>query len=200
MMVEDSDLVHLTEFSRVIRARIAREFGDRMSDTAPLDHIDDRIVWELSRDGRLTNKELAERVGIAPSTCLARVRALQHRGALRSFHASPDWAKLGFPLQAIVAVRLQAQARGEISGYARRVITLPNVLDVFFMGGTDDFLIHVACVSTAQLRDFVAQELSMDPAVASTQTSVVFDHLKGIEHLDAGGSWAQARAAGDPVL
>ncbi|MCU1524061.1 MAG: AsnC family transcriptional regulator [Microbacteriaceae bacterium] len=92
---------------------------------------------------------------------------------LRSYHAHPDWAALGLPIQAIVAIRLKAQARGVIDTYARRVITLPNVLNVFFLGGADDFLIYVACASTAKLRDFVAQQLSMDNSVASTQTNIV---------------------------
>ena len=64
---------------------------------------------------------------------------------------------------------------------------------VFFLGGADDFFIHVACSSTAQLRDFVAQQLSMDASVAMTQTNIVFDHLEGIEHMRPGTGWAQAR-------
>ncbi len=158
-----------------------------------IDEIDERIVWELCREGRLPNKELAERVGLAPSTCLMRVRALQQNGVLRAFHAQPDWASLGLPIEAIVAVRLKAQARAEIKTYAQRVITLPNVLNVFFLGGGDDFLIHVACTSTGQLRDFVASELSMDNSVASTQTNIVFDHLIGVDNMQPGGSWSALR-------
>lgn len=162
---------------------------------ATIDEIDERIVWELCRDGRLPNKDLAERVGIAPSTCLTRVRVLQASGVLRSFHAQPDWASLGLPIEAIVAVRLKAQARAQITTYAQRVITLPNVLNVFFLGGADDFHIHVACSSTGQLRDFVATELSLDTSVASTQTNIIFDHLIGVEHMHPGGSWGEVRDA-----
>lgn len=161
-----------------------------------LDETDEQIVWELTRNARLSNKELAERVGVAPSTCLVRVRALQDQGVLRSFHAQPDLGALGLPIEAIVAVRLKAQARAQINTYARRVVTLPNVLNVFFLGGADDFLIHVACTSTAQLRDFVAAELSMDDSVASTQTNIVFDHLLGVEHMAPNGRWRDVRSAG----
>jgi DNA-binding Lrp family transcriptional regulator len=160
-----------------------------------IDEIDERIVWELCREARLPNKELAERVGIAPSTCLVRVRALVESGVLRGFHAQPDWAALGLPIEAIVAVRLKAQARAQIKTYAQRVVTLPNVLNVFFLGGTDDFHIHVACTSTGQLRDFVATELSMDSSVASTQTNIIFDHLIGVQNMASGGSWADVRQA-----
>jgi len=164
-----------------------------------IDDIDERIVWELCRNARMSNKDLAERVGIAPSTCLARVRTLHETGVLGSYHAHPDWAALGLSVEAIVAVRLKAQARGEIKSYAQRVITLPNVLNVFFLGGADDFLIHVACSSTRQLRDFVAQELSMDNSVASTQTNIVFDHLNGLEHMEEQGSWGNVREGTPPL-
>ncbi|MCU1529939.1 MAG: AsnC family transcriptional regulator [Frondihabitans sp.] len=163
-----------------------------------LDALDEHIVWELTRNARLSNKELADRVGLAPSTCLVRVRALHEAGVIRSYHAHPDWAALGLSVEAIVAVRLRAQARGEIETYAQRVITLPNVINVFFLGGADDFFIHVACASTAQLRDFVAQQLSMDTSVASTQTNIVFDHLSGIEHMGPGTGWADARRSRGP--
>ena len=169
---------------------------DSSLDPAPdFDEIDDRIVWELARNARLSNKDLAERVGLAPSTCLMRVRSLEQRRVIHSYHAHPNWAALGLSVEAIVAVRLRAQARGDIDTYAKRVITLPNVLNVFFLGGADDFLIHVACTTTAQLRDFVAQELSMDTSVASTQTNIVFDHLRGLEHMQESSGWAEARAA-----
>lgn len=76
-----------------------------------------------------------------------------------------------------MSVRLRPQSRGDIKSYATRIIRLPNVLNVFFIGGPDDFLVHVACTGTEQLRDFVAHSLSSDLAVASTQTHIVFDHL-----------------------
>ncbi|WP_201299469.1 Lrp/AsnC family transcriptional regulator [Aeromicrobium sp. 9AM] len=155
----------------------------------PLDAFDERIVWELARNSRVTNKYLSEVLGIAQSTCLTRIRNLHKRGVLRSHHAHPDWGLLGLPLQAMVAVRLKAQARKEVSTYARRVIRLPNVLDVFQVGGSEDFLVHVACTSSHQLRRFIAEELSMDDAVASTQTNLVFEHLNGLEHMNETGSW-----------
>lgn len=152
-----------------------------------LDALDEAILWELMRDARITNAALAARLHVAPSTTHTRVRALQDAGVIRSAHIEVDYAALGLDVQGIVSVRLRAQARPQIRTYAAKVVQLPNVLSVFFVGGSIDFLIHVACTSTAQLRDFVAMELSMDPAVASTETNVVFDHLIGVEHLGEGG-------------
>ncbi|WP_062464946.1 Lrp/AsnC family transcriptional regulator [Demequina soli] len=152
-----------------------------------LDELDERILWELMRDARIPNAALAARLHVAPSTTHTRVRALREAGVIKSAHVEVDYEALGLDVQGIVSVRLRAQARPQIKSYAAKVIQLPNVLSVFFVGGTIDFLIHVACTSTAQLRDFVASELSMDPAVASTETNIVFDHLIGQEHLGAGG-------------
>ncbi len=152
-----------------------------------LDELDEKILWELMRDARIPNAALAARLHVAPSTTHGRVKALREAGVIKSAHIEVDYEALGLDVQGIVSVRLRAQARPQIKSYAAKVIQLPNVLSVFFVGGTIDFLIHVACTSTAQLRDFVATELSMDPAVASTETNIVFDHLIGQEHLGSGG-------------
>jgi DNA-binding Lrp family transcriptional regulator len=161
-----------------------------------LDELDERILWELSRDARLSNAALAERIGVAPSTTLTRVRALRSEGVLRSTHAEIDYRAVGLPLQAIVAVRLQAQARPAVQTYAEQIVALPNVLNIFFLGGQTDFLIHVVTSSPEQLREFVATRLSMDPAVAYTETQIVFDWHRGLEHRAADGGFAELR--GDP--
>lgn len=147
-----------------------------------LDELDERILTELMRDARLSNTALAARLHVAPSTTHARVKALRDAGVIRSSHVEIDFARLGMSVQGLVSVRLRAQARPQIKSYAAKVAQLPNVVSVFFMGGQVDFLIHIACTSTAQLREFVANHLSMDPVVASTETNIVFDHLIGAEH------------------
>src|SRR5512146_1209457 len=131
-----------------------------------LDDIDRRIVHELARDARLPNNALADKVGIAPSTCLGRVRSLRERGVIRGYHADVDPAALGRPLQAMIAVRLQSHARGRIRAFVAEVAGLPEVLNVFFLAGKDDFLLHVAAASTATLRDFVETLSSHEDARA----------------------------------
>lgn len=160
-----------------------------------LDALDERILWELIKDARISNAALAERLHVSASTTHARVKALRDAGIIKSSHIEVDFEALGMTVQGLVSVRLRAQARPEIRTYARKVIQLPNVLSVYFVGGAVDFLIHVACTSTTQLRDFVANHLSMDPAVASTETQIVFDHLIGAEHKrGADGLAAMKRA------
>jgi DNA-binding Lrp family transcriptional regulator len=147
------------------------------SSSGELDEIDEIIVRELARDARIANNALAERVGIAPSTCLGRVRSLRERGVIRGYHADVDPAALGRPLQAMIAVRLQSHARGRIRGFVAGVATLPEVLNVFFLAGKDDFLLHVAATSTSGLRDLV-ERLSANSDIAYTETSLIFEHVR----------------------
>jgi DNA-binding Lrp family transcriptional regulator len=171
----------------------------RRSDSArltSLDRLDEQILWELSRDARIPNVELARRLHVAPSTTLARVRALRDSGVLVSAHAQVDWAAVGLAIQAVIAVRLRAEGRGHALEFSQRVVEYPSVVNLFYIGGAEDFLIHVACTSTAQLRDFVTNKLSMDPSVASTQTHIVFDHLVGAQHHDTIAGFTAMR---DPI-
>jgi DNA-binding Lrp family transcriptional regulator len=160
-----------------------------------LDELDEQILWALVKDARTPNNALAEQLGVSPSTTLTRMRALREAGILRSSHAEIDATAVGLHIQALVFVRLRPQARPEIKSYSQRVILLPNVLDIYFLGGEDDFLIHVACTSTDQLRGFVATKLSMDPAVASTRTQIVFEHLIGAQHRAHVNSFDELRAS-----
>ena len=144
---------------------------------AALDDIDTRIVTLLTADGRMTNAELAARLGVAPSTAHARLRALIDRGVITGFHASVDERMLGAGLQAVIGVSLRPSARREsIVAFAERVRALPQVIQVFFLGGDDDFLLHIAVADSSQLREFVLEHLSAQSSVASTRTNIVFDY------------------------
>src|SRR4051794_29914355 len=141
-----------------------------------LDDIDRRLLSELERDGRMSNKELAAAAGIAPSTCHARIRALRDSGVLRGFHAQVDPEAVGRGLQAMIAVRLQAAARARLAEVAHRLALRPEVRDVYLLAGVDDVLVHVAVRDSPELRRFVLEHLSTRPEVAHTQTSLVFEH------------------------
>lgn len=128
-------------------------------------------------DARIPNNVLAAKAGIAPSTCLGRVRALRDAGIIRGFHASVDLEALGLLVYALISVRVNSQARNKMLAIAQRLKALPNVQSVFLLAGDQDFLVHVACGSPKELRDFIAVHLASDPAIANTQTNLVFDHL-----------------------
>ncbi len=144
-----------------------------------LDETDHEILRVLAADARTPNNVLAAHVGLAASTCLMRVRRLQDTGVIRGFHADLAPEALGRPLQAIVSVRLQPNARPGIGSFARRFAALPGVLNVFFLAGVDDFQIHLAARSADDLRDFVVRNLSASRDVASTETNLIFEHITG---------------------
>lgn len=125
----------------------------------------------------MPNNALAATVGIAPSTCLGRVRVLREAGVIRGFHADVDPAALGRGLQAMISVRMLAGARGGLAAFAQAIAERPEVLDVYFVAGANDFLIHVAVLDTATLRAFVVDQLSVRPELAMTETSLIFEHL-----------------------
>jgi len=144
-----------------------------------LDALDAAIVLQLQDDARIANNVLAARLGIAPSTCHGRVRSLFERGIIRGVHAEVDQSRIGRPLQAMISVRLRPHARGHLTSFAQTMAELPEVLNVFFLAGADDFLVHVATQGSDQLREFVVNHLSSSQDVAMTETSLIFDHLRG---------------------
>jgi len=144
-----------------------------------LDSVDVALVRELVRDGRRPNNVLAQRAGVAASTALARVRMLVQRGVIRGIHADVDPARVGRPVEAIIALRLRTHDATHVLGFARRVSALPEVLQVFHVSGGDDFLVHVAVTDTEALRDFALDSLTSDPTVAHAETHLVFEHRRG---------------------
>ncbi len=140
----------------------------------------DRAILELvAADARITNQRVAERIGIAPSTALARLRSLRERDVIRGFHAEIDLAALGRPLQALIAVRLTVHAREQIDAFTTAVRELPGVLMVFHLSGVNDYLVWVAAADAQDLREFVVDHLATHPAVARAETSLIYEHQRG---------------------
>lgn len=144
-----------------------------------VDAIDRAMLELLAQDARITNQRLAERVGIAPSTAIARLRALRERGVIRGFHAEVDLAALGRPLQALIAVRLAVHNRDQIDDFTRAVRELPGVLMVFHLTGVTDYLVWVAAADAQDLREFVVDHLATHPSVAHAETSLIYEHRRG---------------------
>ena len=144
-----------------------------------MDDVDRRILAALHSDARMPNNALAELVGIAASTCHGRVRRLQELGVIRGFYADIDPAAIGLHLQAMISVSLQSNARGRIHSFIQQIRHKPQVMDIYFLAGADDFILHVAARDTDDLRSFVVENLNADSDVAGTQTSLIFEHLRG---------------------
>jgi DNA-binding Lrp family transcriptional regulator len=143
-----------------------------------VDELDSAIVAALQSDGRRSNRDLAQMLGVAPSTTLERVRALRARGVITGIHASTDMAKMGRPVKAMITVRLRPQSREIVQGFRDFVIALPETLQVFVTTGAEDLLVLVAVESTEALRDFVLDSLTKRREVAGVRTEVVFDHVQ----------------------
>lgn len=147
--------------------------------TASLDETDLAILAALSKHAEVTNKALAHRLGLAESTCAHRVRSLHDRGIIRDTRIRLDEAALGFPLQAIIKVRLANHTGEKVTALFDALATMPRVLQVFHVAGVDDFLVHVAVQDAAALRDIVLEHITVHPVVRGTETQLVFELRDG---------------------
>ena len=147
-----------------------------MTDFSELDRIDFDILGLLQKNARMTNKDIANLVGVAPSTCLERVRKLIGAGVIRGFHADVDPAALGVALQAIIAVRLRQHLRNMVDSFHDHMISLPEVRGVFHITGSDDYLVHVAVKDSNHLRDLALDSFTTRPEVDHIQTRLIFEY------------------------
>lgn len=149
-----------------------------MSAKRPLDRIDVGIIEALQNDGRLSNKELAARVGLAPSSCLERTRRLQRDGVLTGFHATVSPEALGIGLQAIVSVELADQSKGAIDSFMAAMADVAEVVALFNLAGQTDYVLHVVARDTAHLRSTVMEGIAVRPDVARYRTHLVFEQWR----------------------
>ncbi|MBH0099870.1 Lrp/AsnC family transcriptional regulator [Salinibacterium sp. NSLL150] len=150
-----------------------------------LDPIDTKILALLSRDARISNAAVASTVGIAASTAHTRIKSLFDRGLITGFHAALNHEKLGRGLQAIIGVSLRPGARQEsIQAFTEEIRRLPEVIQLFFVGGGDDFLVHIAVENSSKVRLFVVDHLSARHSVASTNTSMIFEYHRNAVATD----------------
>ncbi len=149
-----------------------------MSNQAQLDRIDRGIIAALQNNARLSNKELAARVGLAPSSCLERVRRLRSRGVLGEAHTVAAPEALGVGVQALVAVDLYHQSADAITAFDRSLRARSEVIAFFNVSGRHDYLVHVACRDTAHLRQLMLDAFTGVEAVRYHETSLIFDRYR----------------------
>jgi len=142
-----------------------------------LDRFDLAILAELRRNARISNKRLADTVGLAPSTCLERVRRLLDLDVLEGFHADVDLTALGMRMQAMIAVRMSEHSRELVDSFRSYVLTLPEVLRLYHVAGADDFLVHVAVRDAQHLRDLALDAFTTRREVDRIETRLIFDHM-----------------------
>lgn len=146
---------------------------------AVLDELDLEILAALSESADITNKALSTRLGLAESTCAHRVRSLRTRGIIRDTRIRLDEAALGYPLQAMIKVRLANHTGAKVNALFDALVEIPRVLQVFHVAGVDDFLVHVAVQDASALRDIVLEHITVHPVVRGTETQLVFELRDG---------------------
>jgi len=141
--------------------------------TSKLDEIDRKILAELQADGRMTNVELAKRVGISAPPCLRRVRTLEEAGYIRGYHADVNPRELGFEVQVFAMVRLHSQAEADLSAFERRCKAWPLVRECHMLNGEIDFVLKCAAPDLSTFQNFLTGQLTAAENVASVKTSLV---------------------------
>jgi DNA-binding Lrp family transcriptional regulator len=151
-----------------------------------MDELDTEIVRLLQTDARLSNRELARRLGVAPSTCLERVRALTRRGVIRGYHADINPAALNRGVQALVSLQLRPLSRTVIDTFKSHASEMPEVISVFVVAGGDDMVLHVGVQDLDHLHAFLLDRLSKRREIAGFRTSVIFQHVhnRALSRLD----------------
>lgn len=143
-----------------------------------LDPIDRKILAELQADGRMTNVELAKRVGISAPPCLRRVRTLEDAGYIRGYHADVDSRELGFEVQVFAMVGLVSQAEADLSAFEDRCRNWPLVRECHMLNGEVDFILKCVAPDLSTFQTFLTEELLKADNVASVKTSLVIRGAK----------------------
>jgi DNA-binding Lrp family transcriptional regulator len=146
--------------------------------TSKLDPIDRQILAELQADGRMTNVELARRVGISAPPCLRRVRTLEEAGFIRGYHADVDARKLGFEVQVYAMVGLVGQAEADLRKFENRCRAWPLVRECHMLNGEVDFILKCVAPDLSTFQTFLTEELTAAENVASVKTSLVIRDAK----------------------
>ncbi|GAA2364761.1 Lrp/AsnC family transcriptional regulator [Saccharopolyspora halophila] len=148
-----------------------------MAESVELDSVDWWILEELQNDATLPNRTLAERVGLAPSSCLQRVRRLKDLGVITGSHIDVDPAATGLSLEAVVAVNVRPHTRQVVDQFREFVMAQPETRSVLHVSGQADFLVHVAVADTTHLQEFLVDKLAARTEVRNFTSSIVLEQL-----------------------
>jgi DNA-binding Lrp family transcriptional regulator len=151
-----------------------------MQQQRELDDTDRAILRALSADGAIANKALAGRLGLPESTCAYRVRALRAAGIVTGDRVTLDLAALGYPIQAVIKVRLGSHGAEHVNSLYDDLVRVPGVLEAIHVAGADDFHLHVAVESPEALRDLVLQHITIHRVVRQTETQLIFETRQGV--------------------
>lgn len=143
-----------------------------------LDRIDRQILALLQADGRMTNVDLADRVGLTAPPCLRRVRALEEMGAIRGYHAELDGTRLGYPITVFAMVSLKSQAEHDLTAFEEHVAGIPEVRECHMLNGEIDFILKIVAPDLRAFQEILTTHLTPAPNVASVKTSLTIRTAK----------------------
>ncbi len=143
-----------------------------------LDDIDLRILTILYENADITNKELALKIGIAPSTCLERVKRMKQNGVINNAFIDINFKSIGGNIEAIAAVTIQPYSEEIVNNLRDDLLKLPEIISLYHMGGNFDYLIHMSVKDSEHLRQFIFKKITSRDEVSTIQTSLVFEHCK----------------------
>jgi len=142
------------------------------------DRIDRQILALLQANGRMTNVDLAERVGLTAPPCLRRVRALEDSGAIRGYHAELDPAALGYPITVFAMVSLRSQAEADLRAFEDYVAAIPEVRECHMLSGEIDYILKLVASDVQAFQHMLVTQLTPAPNVASVKTSMTMRSAK----------------------
>jgi Lrp/AsnC family transcriptional regulator, leucine-responsive regulatory protein len=148
------------------------------------DELDRLILIELQEDARISNAELARRVQLSPPATLARIRRLEESGLIQGYTAILDRKLLGYDLMCFINVNLQVHNTEQLYAFRSAIRVIPRVLECHHTTGDYDYLLKVVARDTADLEDFLVNQLTPAPGVARIHTSVVLSETKSLSSLD----------------
>jgi len=145
---------------------------------ARLDATDWRILKELQANGRISNVELARKVGISPPPCLRRVRALEQAGMIAGYFGLLDEKIVGFEVIAFAMVALHSQSETDLRAFENRVLAWPLVRECYMLSGESDFLLKCVAPDLTAFQDFIIEDLTAAPNVGGVKTTLVLRRVK----------------------
>jgi DNA-binding Lrp family transcriptional regulator len=150
------------------------------------DAIDRRILSELQSDGRMTNVDLAAKVGLTAPPCLRRVRALEEDGIIEGYHAALSPARLGYTITVFAMVSLKSQAESDLRAFEDHVETLAQVRECHMLNGEIDFILKIVARDLQEFQSFLTTSLTTAPNVAGVKTSLTIRRSKYLPGVPVG--------------
>ena len=143
-----------------------------------LDATDLRILAELQAHGALSNVELARRVHLSPSPCLARVKALEHNGVIDRYVALANAAALGLGLNVFISISLKEQSKAALAEFEQRIAEHDEVMECYLMTGDSDYLMRVALPNIAALEKFILEQLTPISGIEKIRSSFALKQVR----------------------